>query len=129
MRDLREVADWLDCAHFVIRIHDADEYCVIGNRAFDIGRMQTPEIVNGDERDLDAELFLQLMAGFENRFVFDPGDDDFWRVSGAGNSARTSAHSYPRTTQACRERDPAQCEIVRFGSARSKNDFIFVRPE
>src|SRR5438477_8856887 len=102
--------DWLNCANFIVGVHDADKNRARRDRAAQFAGIDASGTVDRQIGHPGAELF-EKPARFEDSWVLDAGGDDVVALFAMG------------------EERALQREIVRFAAAAGKDDFRCVTAE
>ena len=102
--DGRDRRDGLDRPDLAVGRHDGDEDRLCGQGLLDVGRVDPPDAVDGEERRREAQFFKGL-DGIEDRRMFDGRDDD---VPAPGLLAESQS---------------LDGKIIGFGPARSEINF------
>ena len=70
--------DVVECAYFVVGVHDGDEDCICSDGGGDICGGDAAIRAGGDEGDVGEAVALELLDGVEDGVVFDGGGDEVW---------------------------------------------------
>ena len=108
-RDRDQLADRLDGADLVVRVHDADQDRVGPERPAQVGGIDQPGAIDGEPRHFEAGL-LERVRRTQHRIVLDRGRNHVPSLVGIPL------------------RDPLEREVVALRSARCEDDFLGRHP-
>ncbi len=106
---LGDGGDVVECAYFVVGVHDGDEDGFWSDGGGDIGGVDAAVGAGGDEGEVGEAVALELVDGVEDGVVFDGGGDDVGEV---GRDAPPRGCKYT-----------SEGEGVGFGAAGGEDDF------
>jgi hypothetical protein len=71
-----EFLDRLDCPRLVVRVHDGDKNRIRTQSGLEISGIETPCVVNGKDREVEAFVVFKMLERAENRVVLRSRRDD-----------------------------------------------------
>jgi hypothetical protein len=118
---LGDGGDVVECADFVVGVHDGDEDGVVRDGGGDIGGVDAAVGGGGDEGDGGEAVALELLDGIEDGVVFGGGGDEVGGGAARNLGCGSTAGSEP-PSGGCEY--TAEGEGVGFGTAGGEDDFV-----
>ena len=109
--DFSEALDRLDRAGFVVGVHHRNQNGVRAEHGGEVLGIDDSRGINGEDRNLEAFLFRQMLGGMEHGVMLDRRDDEMFALCRLG--AGESHHG----------------EVAGFGAAAGENDLVRPRAE